>query len=58
VFHAGTAIKNGELVTSGGRVLAVCALGENAEAARGVAYAAIDRIEFRGKHCRRDIPVR
>jgi phosphoribosylamine--glycine ligase len=58
VFHAGTEIRNGELVTSGGRVLAVCALGDNVEIARKLAYQAIDRIEFRGKHCRRDIPVR
>lgn len=58
VFHAGTATKNGDLVTAGGRVLAVCALGDTVDDARKLAYEAMGKIEFRGKHCRTDIPVR
>ena len=58
IFHAGTGTKNGELFTTGGRVLAVCALGENVDEARRRAYGAMEQIDFRGKHCRSDIPVR
>lgn len=58
VFHAGTGTKNGELVTTGGRVLAVCALGDGVDEARKRAYEAMGKIEFLGKHCRTDIPVR
>lgn len=56
IFHAGTAKKAGaDLVTAGGRVLAVTALGSDVEAARARAYAALERIEFKGMHYRRDI---
>lgn len=56
VFHAGTALdKNGQLVTAGGRVLSVCALGANLDEARAKAYAACDAIRFEGKHHRSDI---
>jgi phosphoribosylamine--glycine ligase len=55
VFHAGTRLKNGRLVTSGGRVLGVTASGDTLEAAIGQAYAAADRIAFAGAHYRRDI---
>jgi len=56
VFHAGTAIgEGGGLVTAGGRVLGVTALGETAEAARTLALEAADAIEFEGKQLRRDI---
>ena len=55
VFHAGTARKDGEVVTSGGRVLGVTALGEDLAAARASAYAAVERIHFDGAHYRRDI---
>ncbi|MCA8954932.1 MAG: phosphoribosylamine--glycine ligase, partial [Planctomycetes bacterium] len=58
VFHAGTAVRNGELVTDGGRVLSVCALGDSLESARERAYGAVQRIEFRGKHVRTDIGSR
>ncbi|MEE2888750.1 MAG: phosphoribosylamine--glycine ligase [Planctomycetota bacterium] len=58
VFHAGTTIGSGELSTSGGRVLAVCALGDGVEEARRKAYENMAKIEFRGKHCRSDIPMR
>jgi len=55
VFHAGTAWKNGELVTNGGRVLGVTATGETLEDARRKAYAAVNEIHFDGCFCRRDI---
>ncbi|HUH03616.1 MAG TPA: phosphoribosylamine--glycine ligase [Kofleriaceae bacterium] len=58
VFHAGTALVNGSLVTAGGRVLGVTALGADVTAARARAYAAVDRIEFEGKQFRRDIGAR
>ncbi len=56
VTHAGTARSaSGELVTAGGRVLNVTALGPDPAAAREAAYAAADMIEFPGKQLRRDI---
>ena len=55
VFHAGTALQGDQLVTNGGRVLAVTALGETLLQARDRAYAAVDAIEFEGKTFRRDI---
>lgn len=55
VFHAGTALESGQLVTAGGRVLAVTALGPTLDAALQKSYAAIDRIHFEGMHFRRDI---
>jgi phosphoribosylamine--glycine ligase len=55
VTHAGTAERDGEVVTAGGRVLNVTALGEDREAARRAAYAAADVITFEGKTYRRDI---
>jgi phosphoribosylamine---glycine ligase len=59
VTHAGTARReDGALVTAGGRVLNVTALGEDAAAARRAAYAAADMIEFEGKQMRRDIALR
>jgi phosphoribosylamine--glycine ligase len=59
VTHAGTARRpDGALVTAGGRVLSVTALGEDAAAARAGAYAAADMIEFSGKQLRRDIALR
>jgi phosphoribosylamine--glycine ligase len=59
VTHAGTARNAvGELVTAGGRVLNVTALGADAAAARAGAYAAADMIDFRGRQIRRDIALR
>ena len=60
VYHAGTAVReDGELVTSGGRVLAVTALGDTFEAARDLAYeACAEKIDFEGKTLRRDIGLR
>ena len=55
IFHAGTALKNGMVVTNGGRVLGVTALGETIEEARTKAYAAADKIAFEGKQLRLDI---
>jgi phosphoribosylamine---glycine ligase len=55
VTHAGTALREGEVVTAGGRVLNVTALGADCESARGAAYAAAQRISFAGMQMRRDI---
>ena len=55
VYHAGTAIKDGKLVTSGGRVLGVTALGSDLQQALDKAYAAIDEIHFDNMHFRHDI---
>ena len=59
VTHAGTArAPDGSIVTAGGRVLSVTALGNDPAAARDAAYAAADMIEFEGKQLRRDIALR
>jgi len=58
VFHAGTALVDGETVTSGGRVLNVVGLGKDFEEARGLAYQAVDMISFEGMHYRKDIGYR
>lgn len=55
VFHAGTAIKDGKLVTAGGRVLNVCATADSLKEAREKVYAIADQIEFEGKYFRKDI---
>jgi phosphoribosylamine--glycine ligase len=55
VTHAGTARHDGKLVTAGGRVLGVTALGADADAARAAAYAAAEMVEFPGRQLRRDI---
>jgi phosphoribosylamine--glycine ligase len=55
VFHAGTAVKNDAIVTSGGRVLGVTALGKEIHDARQKAYEAISQIHFEGMHYRKDI---
>jgi phosphoribosylamine--glycine ligase len=55
VTHAGTALRDGEIVTSGGRVLGVTALGDNRAGARSSAYAAAQMIDFAGKQLRTDI---
>ena len=58
VTHAGTARRDGEIVTAGGRVLNVTALGADPGAAREAAYAGADMIDFQGKQLRRDIALR
>ena len=55
IFHAGTALVAEQLVASGGRVLNVTALGQTISEARDTAYAAVDRLDFAGGFCRRDI---
>ena len=55
VFHAGTSIKDNNLVTNGGRVLNVCALGNTLEEVREKVYKAQEKINFEGKYFRKDI---
>jgi phosphoribosylamine--glycine ligase len=55
VFHSGTTEKDGAAITSGGRVLAVSAVGETKEKAKDKAYAAASKIAFQGKQNRADI---
>jgi phosphoribosylamine--glycine ligase len=57
IFHAGTRRTNGGIVTSGGRVLAVTALGSTIEAARARVYQAVSHIRFENCHYRRDIAL-
>jgi phosphoribosylamine--glycine ligase len=58
VFHAGTTRKGAVLVSNGGRVLGVTALGISVQQARDRAYAVVDAIELDGKQARRDIGAR
>jgi len=58
VFHAGTALKDGQIVTNGGRVLGVTALGKDLRVAQAAAYAAVEKIHFAGAHFRRDIAAK
>ncbi len=59
VFHAGTKLSSeGEIVTDGGRVLGITAIGSNFDEALANAYQAVDCIEFEGAYCRRDIGYR
>lgn len=58
VFHAGTALKDGQVVTSGGRVLGVTAIQPTLAAARDAAYAAVDAIQFEGNQYRKDIAAK
>ena len=55
VFQAGTTMADGKLVTAGGRVLGVTALGDDIAQAKARAYQAVDTIKFDGAYCRRDI---
>jgi phosphoribosylamine--glycine ligase/phosphoribosylformylglycinamidine cyclo-ligase len=58
VFHAGTSAKDGKIVTSGGRVIAVSAVAPTLEGAVKRAYRGVDEIKFEGKYFRRDIAHR
>jgi phosphoribosylamine--glycine ligase len=58
VFHAGTKRENEFVVTDGGRVLSVTALGDTLADAQRRAYEAVSRIQFQGMHFRRDIANR
>jgi phosphoribosylamine--glycine ligase len=55
VFHAGTALHDGRLVTNGGRILNVVGVGDTVETARSAAYDAVARIDFAGMRFRTDI---
>ncbi|HEV2694929.1 MAG TPA: phosphoribosylamine--glycine ligase [Verrucomicrobiae bacterium] len=57
-FHAGTALKDGQIVTNGGRVLGVTALGKDVKTAQAAAYAAVGKISFEGAQFRRDIAAK
>jgi len=58
VFHAGTAKSGDQIVTNGGRVLGVTALGKDLKSAQAAAYAAVGKIHFDGAHFRRDIAAK
>ncbi|NMF56159.1 phosphoribosylamine--glycine ligase [Collinsella sp. KGMB02528] len=58
VYHAGTREQNGQILTNGGRVIDVTALGATFEDARNLAYAACEKIDFEGKTLRHDIGLR
>ena len=58
IFHAGTALKDGQIVTNGGRILGVTALGRDLKSAQAAAYAAVEKIRFDGAHFRRDIAAK
>ena len=55
VFHGGTAVRDGRLVTNGGRILSVTALGADVPEARERAYRAVELVSFEGKRFRTDI---
>jgi phosphoribosylamine--glycine ligase len=55
IFHAGTSLSDGEIITSGGRVLGVTALGKDIKTAKENVYRAIKKIHFEGMHYRKDI---
>jgi phosphoribosylamine--glycine ligase len=58
VFHAGTKVEEGEIVTAGGRVLNVVGVGKDVHEARDRAYAGVERITFEGAHYRKDIALK
>jgi phosphoribosylamine--glycine ligase len=58
VFHAGTAKSDGHVVTSGGRVLGVTALGKELKSAQAAAYSAVEKVHFDGAQFRRDIAAK
>jgi phosphoribosylamine--glycine ligase len=58
LFHAGTRFMDGEVVTSGGRVLCAVGVGGTVQAAHNQAYELVSAVRFRGAHYRRDIGFR
>lgn len=58
LFHAGTAIKDGQLVTNGGRVIGVTCLGRDIDEARAKAYQNVPKVKFDGVHYRKDIGIK
>ncbi len=55
IFHAGTAAEDGEIITNGGRVLGITAIGETLNEARELAYQSVEKVFFKGAHYRTDI---
>src|SRR5690606_21466848 len=55
VFHAGTRLEDGRVLTHGGRVLCAVGLGDTVRVAQRAAYSAVDAIHWNGMFCRRDI---
>jgi phosphoribosylamine--glycine ligase len=55
IFHAGTSLKEGNIVTNGGRVLNICAEGKDLQSVRSKLYKAAEVINFDGKYYRKDI---
>ena len=55
IFHAGTAAKDGEITTNGGRVVGITAIGETLKEARELAYQSVEKVSFNGAHYRTDI---
>jgi phosphoribosylamine--glycine ligase len=58
LFHAGTAMRDGQVVTAGGRVFCAVGLGATVKAAQRDAYALVDALQFAGAQARRDIGYR
>ena len=58
IFHAGTAEKNGQIITAGGRVLCACALGDTVHEAQSQAYQLVKQIHWEGMYYRTDIGYR
>ncbi len=58
VFHAGTALKDGKLVTNGGRVLGITGIGKDLDEARKIAYEGVEIVNFEKKHFRHDIGIK
>jgi len=55
IFHSGTAIRNGNIVTNGGRVICVTALGSDIRQAQKIAYSAVKKVTWNGVYYRTDI---
>ena len=58
VFHSGTALDNGKILTNGGRVLCVTALGADIKTSKALADSAVSNIDWEGCYCRKDIGFR
>ena len=58
IFHAGTALKDGQIVTNGGRVVGATSLGKDLRTAQAAAYLAVETIQFEGAQFRRDIAAK
>jgi len=58
VYHAGTKLEDGKFLTKGGRVLGVTAKGSDLDNAIARAYSAVEKVDFKDKHFRRDIGIK